>query len=428
MDVRPFRGWRYASASGDVSPYIAPPYDVIDAAQREALLRRHRHNVVAVDLSHFPPHDAGPQKEYQHAAWVLGEWKGQGVLRQDPRPCLYAYEQQFRWGGKMYTRRGMLAGVRATPLGQDVVPHEHTFAGPKLDRLQLTRHTRMQLSPVFAFYEDAQGEAAAALWAAAQGLPDLWGELHGVTERLWAVDDPAVLASVQNALAPAPCYIADGHHRYATALNYRDELRAAGQIDDEHEANFVLFALVRRDDPGLLVLGTHRIVRGLRSDFTVARLAKAAEAFDWQRCSLDDANLREPDAFLRRYGPGAMALLDSELAEVWIARLRDADAMKAAAPDACEAWRSLDVAVLHKLLIDRALVRWRTDDVFVEYTPDARAVRAACESGRAQLGVCLQATPLSAVEAVADAGESMPHKSTYFYPKLATGLVFKPLE
>ncbi len=428
MDIRPFRGWRFPGKASDVSLNIAPPYDVINAEDRNALLARDPKNIVAIDLPHFPPDQAGPLKGYQHSAWVLGEWKSDGTLRQDEKPALYAYEQEYRWSGKIYNRRAMICGVRATPLGEDVIPHEHTFPGPRADRLELTRHTSAQLSPIFAFYEDSNGEAAETLWSSVRTLPDIWGELNGVTERLWVLDDPGAIATIQASLKLTPAYIADGHHRYTTALAYRDELLAAGSINADHEANFVMFALVPRDDPGLLVLPTHRIISGLRDEFTVERLARSATDFEWQRCSLDDADLSDAGAFLRRYGEGAIAFMDASLAELWIARLVNPAAMQEVASDESDQWRRLDVAVLHKLIIDGALTPWRTDDLSIEYTPDALAVRRACSSGRAQLGVCMQSTPLTVVQDIASSGGSMPHKSTYFYPKLATGMVIKPLE
>jgi len=427
MDIHPFRGWRYRPPAGDVSTYLSPPYDVLAAEDRDALLARNPKNVVAVDMPHFPPSELGPQKEYQHAAWVLGEWKGEGTLRQDPRPSLYAYEQEYNWAGQTHHRRALLCGIRAAGLGEDIIPHEHTFDGPKADRLELTRQTKTQLSPVFGFYNDAEEAVLEHVWAAGRGAPDLWGELNGVQERLWVVDDPGAIRAVRAALKETPLFIADGHHRCTTAMNYRDELAADGGVGPDHEANFILFALVPRDDPGLLVLPTHRIVRGLRDDFSVARLAKVTEAFDWKRRSVDEADLYDTGSFLRRYGRGAMAFFDRHMAEIWIARLKDPEAMRRASPDQIDAWRELDVAILHKLVIDRALAPWR-EDVFIEYTPRAQVAVAACQSGRAQLGVCLQATPIDAVERIALAGAAMPHKSTYFYPKIATGIVFKPLE
>ncbi len=427
MEIHPFRGWRYGTTEGDVSNLIAPPYDVLSQQDKDDLLSCSGHNIVAVDLPHVPPKDLGPEHLYQQAAATLEDWMHTGVLCQEPSAALYAYEQSFTWAGKSYSRRAMICSVRATELGRDVIPHEHTFAGPKADRLKLTECTRMQLSPIFGFFNDPQSTVSNVLWSAAERRPDLQGCLQDVTEKLWSVTNQGVIAEIASALRDVPVFIADGHHRYTTALNYADTLRQSGQIDADHEANFVMFCLAARTDPGLLVLPTHRIVRGLRSDFTIDKLIEALPECSWQRCSVEDADLRNADAFLRRYGPGAMAFLAAKPAEVWIGKLTDTSVMDQLAGDQVASWRKLDVAVLHKLMIDRALAPWRTEELFIDYTPDGMGVLAACMSGRASLGICLQGTPLEAVEQIATAGASMPHKSTYFYPKIATGMVLKPL-
>ncbi|MHC4982258.1 MAG: DUF1015 family protein [Planctomycetota bacterium] len=430
MEIRPFRGWHYrAGADGDVSPFIAPPFDVLSADDKQALLARSQKNVVAVDLPHVPPQDAGPDELYRRAAEVLNEWKAADVLFQEAAPAIYVYEQSFRWAGKEYTRTALICGVRCSRPGCDVKVHEQTYPGPSADRLKLTERTKMQLSAIFGFYRDPSGVVADVLTSAAAGRPAFGGKLRGVTERMWIVTDPHAIADVAETLSDKPVFVADGHHRYATALSYRDALLAEGLIGPDHEANFVMFAMVEAENPGLLVLPTHRIIRGLRKEFSVAKLAAAAKEFAWQRCSVEDADLTgADDAFLRRYGRGAMAFIDALPAEIWIGKLAHPEAMVEAAPDQIDAWRDLDVAILHKLIVDKAIKPWRTEDLFIDYSPDARSVLAACNSGRAQLGVCLQRPPLSAVEKIALAGQAMPHKSTYFYPKAATGLVLKPLE
>jgi uncharacterized protein (DUF1015 family) len=428
VEVRALRGWRYHTGAGsDAGPFIAPPYDVVSADDKAALLRRSRHNIVAVDLPCVPPREPGSDEAYRRAAALLEEWKSAGVLVQEQRPTVYVYEQTYDWSGRSYTRRALICGVRVTDVGEDVKAHESTFEGPVADRLKLMEHTRMQLSPVFGFYRDERGEMVELLSSLASGVPDGQGRLGGVSERLWVVRGEATIAAIAEALRGAQMFIADGHHRYSAALHYRDALRAGEGIEGSHEANFVMCALVEAADPGLLVLPTHRIVTGLKGDFAVDKLRAAADDFDWQRCSVEEAGLTDPDAFLRRFGPHAMGLMGARPAEIWIARLRRPEAMARAAPEQIDAWRRLDVAVLHKLIIDRALQPWRTDEMFITYTADASRVLAACKSGRAQLGIYLQATPLSAVETVALAGRILPHKSTYFYPKIATGWVLKSL-
>jgi uncharacterized protein (DUF1015 family) len=422
MDIHPFRGWRYATK--DLSDVIAPPYDILDQQDKDELLLRSARNIVAVDLPHVPPKQLGPEACYRDAARTLEEWKSGGVLQQDPA-CLYVYEQTYRWAGQNHTRRAMLAGVRATPLGQDVIPHEHTFAGPKADRLKLTQETRTQLSPIFGFYRDARAVVTSLLAGQAKRPPDASGALADVEEKIWRIEDPGALEQISQALADVPVYIADGHHRYTTALNYRDALAQAGRIGRDHEANFVLFALVEAEDPGLLVLPTHRLVSGLK-DFSAGDLAQSlGDAWHVEKTQVPE-DLSDADALLAPWGEHAMGLLDSNT--LWVLKLRDLSAMRATAGEQCQAWRELDVAILHTLLLDKALAPWATEQMEVTYTPHGNKALEAVRSEACDAAFLLQGTKLSQVKAVADAGASMPHKSTYFYPKIATGMVLKPLD
>ena len=426
MDIRAFRGWRFAAE--DLTGLVAPPYDVLSAAQKQELLAGNERNIVAVDLPHVPPKEPGPDAVYAAAADQIVAWQAGGALVQDDSPSVYVYDQTYTWASKTYTRRALLLGVRATPLGadQDVIPHEHTFAGPKADRLKLTQHTRLQLSPIFGFFDDAGGKVADLLAAQTDRAPDAGGNLDDVRQDVWVVSDADAVAALAELLKPTPVFIADGHHRYTTAMNYRDQLLAAGEIDDQHEANFVLFALVARDDPGLLVLPTHRVVSGLSDDFSLAKLMAAADAFDFQPLQADPAELSDADAYLRAHGPTAMAFADGD--QMFLATLKPPPAMEAASSDHSDPWRQLDVAILQTLIMDGALTQWKTDDTFVDYTPDGQIACQAVTDGKAQLALLLQSTPVSAVQDVALAGDVMPHKSTYFYPKLATGIVLKPLQ
>ncbi|MHC4985952.1 MAG: DUF1015 domain-containing protein, partial [Planctomycetota bacterium] len=240
MEIRAFRGWRFAAK--DLTGLVAPPYDVLSADQKQALLAASERNIVAVDLPHVPPKEPGPDAVYAAAADQIAAWQGDGTLIQDDAPRVYVYDQTYTWASKTYTRRALLLGVRATPLGadQDVIPHEHTFAGPKADRLKLTQATRLQLSPIFGFFDDAAGKVADLLAAQTDRAPDAAGTLDDVRQDVWVVSDAGAIAALTDLLAPTPVFIADGHHRYTTAMNYRDQLLAAGEIDEAHEANFVL--------------------------------------------------------------------------------------------------------------------------------------------------------------------------------------------
>lgn len=430
MDIRPFRGWRYGGAEApDVADVLlAPPYDVLSADDKRRLLDGSQQNIVAVDLPHCPPKEAGPDQEYRAAAELLARWQAEGTLVREKQPALYCYQQTHTRAGTTHARTALICGVRATQFGVDVYPHERTHAGPKADRLKLTEHTRTQISPIFGFYQDTLGRVGQLIGTRDGQPPVVRASLDGVDQALWPITDTDVIDAIATALRDRPTFIADGHHRYTTALQYIDRLRETEHIDLDHPANFVMFALVAVDDPGLLILPTHRIIGDLKPDFTIDKLIAAADDLTWQRCTDDEIDLTDADTALGRFGPGAMAVVGAGSGDLWIATPVSSEAMRLAAPDKSDAWRALDVAVLHELLLGKALTPWRREgDLTVEYTPHAAEVLDACRTGRAQLGICLQATELSAVQEVALGGEVMPPKSTYFFPKLATGVVLMPL-
>ena len=422
MDIKPFQGWRYAAADGNVGDRIAPPYDILSQADKAALLARDERNIVAVDLPHCPPAEVGPDSAYRAAAETLAAWQVDGTMVREGRPALYAYRQDFTWAGRSYQRRAIVAAVRLAAFGEGVWPHEKTFAGPKADRLKLNRATGMQLSPIFGFYEDAPAAAEALFAAVANRPPDLHGELGGVRQRLWAVCDETPVARVREELGGKDLFIADGHHRYTTALNYREEL---GDLPADHPANFAMFVLAAMDDPGLIILPTHRLIRGLR-DFDPRRLAvQARGVLDFAPVELSPEDVADADRFLSPHGPQAMAMAVGPAA--WVVTLRDVAVMSQVAPEALPAVRELGVSILHRLVIDRYLADCKTNEMMIDYMADGPAALAAVRAGRADAAFFLPATPLETVAAVARAGGVMPHKSTYFYPKPATGMVLYPL-
>jgi len=421
MEIRPFQGWRYAATGGDVSAFLAPPYDVLSAADKDLLLAAEPRNVVAVDLPHSPPAADAPDEAYRRAAEALDAWRSEGLLRRDPRPALYAYEQSYAWAGRRHVRRAVVAAVRLRPLGEGIHPHEKTFSGPKADRLKLRRFTGMQMSPVLGFH-DGPTDAAEALFAAAGEAPDAVATLGGVRERLWAVSDPAAVARAADALAGADLFIADGHHRYTTALTYRDGL---GDLPADHPANFVMFVLVAADDPGLTVLPTHRVIAGMRDVDAGGFRRLTRGVLDHRAVEITPDDAADAGAFLARFGRGAMGFALG--GETIVSRLTDPTAMDRVAAERVPAWRALDVAVLHRLVLDHCLADLKTNRMLIDYVADGRAALAAARAGRADLVCLLQPTPLDAVQRIARAGEVMPHKSTYFYPKAATGMVLYPL-
>src|SRR3954452_12709307 len=413
--IEPFRALHYdLDRVGGLQPVVAPPYDVIDAAQRAELLGRSEHNVVQIDL---PQADGGDP--YVHAAQLFEQWQRDGTLVRDDAPALWALEQEYTGpDGRRRTRHGFFARVKVEDYGPGRIrPHERTHPGPKEDRLRLTRATRANLSPIFSLYDDPAGAAWGALAPHLSGEP--WSEVtdeDGTTHRLWRVADPGAADAVAAAPAPAELLIADGHHRYETARVYHEE----------GGASHVLMCLVALQDPGLTVFPTHRLITGL--DEPKREALRAAIERDWEVTAVDAARL-EPNGDGR--GRVQMGYYDAHHKRPLMLTLRDPAIADAALPDKPEPYRRLDTAVLEALVLKGALGMTEGDISHLkglDYARSTEQAREQVESGAAQAAFFMRATPVAQVRDVAATGESMPPKSTYFFPKVLTGMVFNPLD
>lgn len=408
-EVRPFRAIRYdyTRSGGDLSRVIAPPYDVLDQGDKDRLLGGSDRNIVAIDLPHLPPKSLGPPEAYERSARTLQAWLDDGTLVREEKPAFYLYHQVFNHQGRTYTRRKFIARLRLVPFSEGVVlPHEETFGGPKEDRLALTKACRANVSPVFGLYTDPDDTVGRVFAAAARRAPDVTAAMDGVENRLWIVSDAKTIDAVGGHLRPKKIFIADGHHRYGTGLNYRAYLAdESGGLAQDHPANFVMMVLGSMDDPGSLILPYNRVLVG--PDASIERITKAWAA----GCAAT--------------GPGAADLLlhaGAGGAEVAL-RFTNRAALSRLEPERSEAWRSLDVAYLHRYLIDELAKGLGLSVKYVKSAEDAKAA-AREENGVALL---LNAAKMEQLRAVSQAGELMPQKSTYFYPKLATGLTINPL-
>ncbi|NIA07654.1 MAG: DUF1015 family protein [Actinobacteria bacterium] len=430
--IQPFRAIRYNTENNrDISAVVAPPYDVIGARLRDELSARDEHNIVRIDLPHIPPASLGPPQAYARSAELLKQWTQQKVLVQDSEPALYYYQQTFKVGQITHTRCAFFARVKLEELGSgSIMPHEQTFSGPKEDRLALTKATRCNLSPVFCLYPDQNNEVLAALGP--QGNePDCAAELDGVRNELWAVQDAAKLARVGELMADKKVYIADGHHRYGTSLNYRKYLEESGQsIDDEHPANFINMVLVSAADAGLVILPTHRVLKGLPDDSVNRLRSSTAEQLDWIKTNLGADKAADFDAAIAGKHSQAMGLYDGRQDKLFVLVPTSEDLLATYAPDRAEAWRKLPVGILHRYLLEEKLGKEISPGCQpqISYVHADEAVRL-CKSaeGGHQCAFLLQPTTMAQLLAVVEAGELMPQKSTFFYPKIPTGLVINPL-
>jgi uncharacterized protein (DUF1015 family) len=386
----PFRGLRYeASVAGALSEVICPPYDVIDEAGRERLYARSPHNFVRIEF----PRDGGDNK-YARAAKELGDWTSQRILMRDDRAAFYLHEHEFELAGRRLIRRGIFGALRLYPKAEAIVlPHEQTFSGPKADRLELLRATRANTSPVFGMFADDSG----VMRSLGEARLTLVGEGTVGTERhrLERVDDPAMIGRVGTALRIGRVYIADGHHRYETALNY---LAERGDIGASAPERFALTYLCALDDPGLRILATHRVVRGDAEALETA-IERSFDVAEIDRGALGDIQ------------PGIVVARDRHFRALTLRTRADVSGLPAV-------WRTLPVAIAEELLVKPA----RDAGAEIVYEHDTER---AIAGGTA---ILLRAVDPETLRRVADAGELMPQKTTYFYPKVPAGLVVRTLD
>ncbi len=415
-DVRPLTALHYnLAAIPSLADVVAPPYDVIDAEKRTELVARSPFNVVEIDLPEAP--EGGDP--YEHADETLEEWTLQGILTADREPALWALTQEYPApDGSRTTRRGLLCRVRVTEYGPGRIrPHERTQPGPKEDRLKLTQATRHNLSPIFSLHP---GDA----WRHVEGFTrsEPWAEVtddEGTTHRVWRVGDADAHHAVASELAEAELLIADGHHRYETARTYADS------IGGEGPHRYTLMCLVSLDDPGLTALGYHRLLSNLGESTAQEALANGIR----EHFELEEVALAELDP-AGEEGVGVFGYVDAHFKRGFRLRLKDPAAVERALPDASPAFRELDAAILEALLL-RGVLGMSAEDIEakrgIAYTPSVEEAISSLGYDATHAAFIMRPTPVEQVRAVAAAGETMPPKSTFFHPKLLTGVVFNPL-
>ena len=422
--VRPLRGLRYdLPRLGDAGLLLAPPYDVVDDAGRARIAARSPHNCIHVIL----PQGEGDAK-YAEGARRFAALQTEALVR-DAEPSFYVYHQTFTSEGRQYTRKGFIGLIELTRFGAGpVLAHERTLSGPKADRLALMRACEAHLELVFGMFSDPERRWEAA--AGALGDPVLACAFDGAGHVLYRVSDPAATAALSQVLADRKIYIADGHHRYETMCTFRDELAGRGEV-----ARWGLIYLSNLDDPGLVVLPTHRLIHSLPALDLGAALAQVAPFFSIAREKLPEsgAALRARLAAAGAAGAAFGLALPGSGELVVLALRPDFDPGAAGLGHLAPALQRLDVALLHELILERGLGVTReaqaknTNIRYYKSTDEALALAREGGAG-AQLLCFMNATPVADVRAVCDGGEVMPQKSTFFYPKIPTGLVFHDLK
>jgi uncharacterized protein (DUF1015 family) len=439
-DVLPFRGVRYAaSRPSTLSRLIAPPYDAISPHHRASLAARDPHNVVHLILGQDLPGDGEQENRYVRAGRSFAGWLEDGTLRQDPKPAFYPLEQSFTGpDGRPRVRLGLLAACRLHPYSEGIIlPHEKTLSASRSDRLELVKAVQANLSPLFGLYEDDRGDGQRALEAAIAEAGEPVAEAEsddGSRHRIWRVESPAVIASLRSVLADRKVFIADGHHRYESALAYRDAVdRESPGRPPTAGHRFVMMSLCSMADPGLFIYPTHRLVHHLR-DFRPAHFFEALGRYFTVETLLED--LRRPAG--RAWAVSKLAehcgksttflMVAAEDGKARILTLRDdADLAGVPMPENVTV-RDLDVTALHTIVFQHLLglsPAAQENGEYVRFVMDAGEVVTRALSGEFQLGFLVNPTPMWQVQAVAESGETMPQKSTFFAPKLADGLLFR---
>jgi uncharacterized protein (DUF1015 family) len=437
MEVKPFRAYRFnADVVGDVGDCIAPPYDVISPQQQDELYNKSEYNIVRITKGKTSPSDNGEHNQYTRAADYLKRWIENGALRQDQVETLYGYIQDFEIGGEKFRRFSFIALARLEELGKTVRPHERVFERPMIDRLNLNRATRARFGLVFMLYEDQQKIADKIVQKATENKPLVdFIDDHQVRQRLFAITSKEDINKIVSMMRDKICVIADGHHRYITGLT-------ESKKNGSPEAQYLMISFTNALQKGLVILATHRIVGGLKSFDAAKFIAELEKKFEISRFifnkegkSAEDAKqkmLKKMKAELKR-GKNALGIYCGN-STFYVAAMRDTSVMDASAPKMSKAWRDLDVAVLQKLVLEEILgidENKMDEGNHIEYVKDSpTAVNESVmlvNSGRSQVAFFISPVNMEQITSVTDADEIMPQKSTYFFPKMYTGLTIQKL-
>jgi len=436
MEIRAFRAFRFDPAVvGDAGDCIAPPYDVISDEQQRELYAKNRHNIVRIIRARSNDSQGDPDNAYTRAAEHLNEWISSGALKQDAAAAIYAYAQDYELGGRELQRLTFIALGRVEDFGETVKPHERILDKPMQDRLNLAKATDAQFGLVFMLYNDTErvAEGIIAEVVSSEALIDFADE-QGVRHRLFAITNPDQIGAITEMMKDKSVIIADGHHRYTTGLRYSEE-------SENPAAKYRMLAFTNVHQPGLTVLATHRLIANLDGFDMEELIQRLGGLFEVRAFEFDgpESRVRAREGMLAEMKThfddhkAAFGIYGGDGA-FYTAVLRSSDTMDSAAPERSAAYRSLDVAVLHKLIlvgllgIDEERQAKGENLEYVKDTPNAVDDSIAkVDAGRNQVAFFMNPIKLSQLIGVTDAGERMPQKSTYFYPKVYTGLTINKL-
>ena len=426
-EIQPFRGLRFTEKAGDIGALTCPPYDIISEEQRQAYLQGNPCNVIRLEL---PREGEDP---YQQAGETLRRWMEEELLRQDTQPALYIYEEEFRSAvteGEVKKVKGFICRVKAEPFSKGVVlPHEETLSKAKQDRLNLMKATGCNFSQIYSLYMDEEHVTRERIYNLSKDTPRYEFNDGLVIHRMWIVNDPVAINAICEDFADRKLYIADGHHRYETAVNFSNYCHENGIAPEGGEADYVMMMLVDMEHEGLVVFPTHRLVRDLENFDVQTVLEGCREHFEV--AEMEDVSQME-SSLKARYDEGKKAFAFYTGGKGWyLLTLRDLSVMAELLPDKSAASQGLDVTVLHSLVLEKLMgidKENMANQKNLTYTRSMEEALESVQNGQSQCAFLLNPTRVTEIRDVAAAGEKMPQKSTYFYPKLITGLVMNRMD
>jgi len=423
--IKAFPALRFTAASGDISKNVCPPYDIISPAQREQYIADSQNNIIRLELP------VG-ENAYADAGELYKKMRSSGILENDATPGIYVYEEEFTAYGETKKIKGIFARVKLCEFSENVVlPHEETLSKAKTDRFNLMSATFCNFSPIYSMYTDAKGEISGKVKQLTHGKADIeFTCADGVTQRLWKIEKGAETDFIEKAFADKQLFIADGHHRYETALNFKKKLISDGVITDEnHPGNYVMMMLIDMENDGLVVFPTHRMIKGLENFDEAQALEKISEYFD--TCEI---SRNEIEASLNKNADKKAYVFCTKNGKYHLLTLKNtpdaASKLSMLNPGKSDAYKGLDVTVLHSLILENLFgidKENMANQINLKYTRDIDEACDCIKDAEFNCAFILNSTKVSEIKDVALAGEKMPQKSTYFYPKLITGLVMNEL-
>ncbi|MEE0265605.1 MAG: DUF1015 domain-containing protein [Acutalibacteraceae bacterium] len=423
--IKAYKGLRFnCEKAGKICELVCPPYDIINDEQREGYINTNPCNIIRLELPKG-------ENRYEQAADILNSWLADGTLIKEDKPAIYIYEEEFTAYGKRNSIKGIICRVKIEEFSKGVIlPHEFTLSKAKEDRLNLMKATNCNFSQIYSLYMDGGNNTLGKIDALSAGKPDIeLADCEDVVHRMWIITDENAISEICNDFIDRKLYIADGHHRYETALNYRNYLRENGKAKEGDACDYQMMMLVDMEHPGLVVFPTHRLVRDLESFDAEKVLESCREYFDiteYEDIATIETNLME----LYNEGKKAYAFYSGNKRYSLLV-LKDMEIIRQLLPDASKPTQELDVTVLHTLILEKVFgidPENMAKQINLTYTKIFDEAISSVDTGKAQCAFILNPTRVSEIRDVASNGEKMPQKSTYFYPKMITGLVMNQLE